>query len=67
MDVGSNIICSLKVAGIELTVDLLDLLDTLELIIADEIVETRRKGTGSNSVLINKDIISKAVRRNVVK
>ena len=38
MDVGSNLICSPEVDGVELA---LDLLDTLGLIVADEIAETR--------------------------
>ena len=54
MDVGSNLICSPEVDGIELAVDLLDSLDTLGPIVADGIAETRRKGTGSNSVTIKK-------------
>jgi hypothetical protein len=54
MDVGSNIICSLEIDGIELAVDLLDSLDTLGLIVADEIAGTKCNGTGSNSVTIEK-------------
>jgi len=38
MDVGSNLICLPEVDGVELA---LDSSDTLRLIVADEIVETR--------------------------
>jgi hypothetical protein len=38
MDIGSNLICSPEVDGVEMA---LDSLDTLELIVADEIAETR--------------------------
>jgi hypothetical protein len=39
MEVGSNIICSLKIIGVDL--DLLDLFDELGLIAADKMAEIR--------------------------